>query len=282
MWKLTEGFEIMDVDNGFFIVKCEMLANREKIVPEDARQPTRRGGPLAKANFTISGSSHKTEPTFNSRLTEKDVPSISIVNFVLETIARYNIPHFEPTVSQEDGNNQCTIDEGFKEVIVLSWNIPRASNNKANRYMLNFIRKYSLMLLTIKETHIDFHKTKSFWDIAGYTGVEKLAGQVLYVDIHDMEMSWSVNLERQFISIFIPRDGYIWLNRLEFVQNTTNNNHWKWVWHIPALEKEVNACVDYVATHGVDNDAVYRSFVESPVGIIMLLLAYASEMLFSR
>lgn len=32
MWKLTRGFEIMNVDNGFFMVKCELLANREKIV----------------------------------------------------------------------------------------------------------------------------------------------------------------------------------------------------------------------------------------------------------
>lgn len=32
MWKFIGGFEIMDVDNGFFMVKCELLVDREKIV----------------------------------------------------------------------------------------------------------------------------------------------------------------------------------------------------------------------------------------------------------
>jgi hypothetical protein len=32
LWKLTGGFEIMDVDNGFYMVKCELLADREKIM----------------------------------------------------------------------------------------------------------------------------------------------------------------------------------------------------------------------------------------------------------
>lgn len=31
MWKLAGDFEIMDVDNGFFMVKCELLADREKL-----------------------------------------------------------------------------------------------------------------------------------------------------------------------------------------------------------------------------------------------------------
>ena len=35
MWKLTRDFEIKYVDNGFFMVKCELLADREKIVSED-------------------------------------------------------------------------------------------------------------------------------------------------------------------------------------------------------------------------------------------------------
>lgn len=35
MWKLTRGFEIMDVDNDFFMVKCELFVDREKIVLED-------------------------------------------------------------------------------------------------------------------------------------------------------------------------------------------------------------------------------------------------------
>jgi hypothetical protein len=34
IWRLTGGFEIMDVDNGFYMVKCELLADREKIVSE--------------------------------------------------------------------------------------------------------------------------------------------------------------------------------------------------------------------------------------------------------
>lgn len=34
MWKLTRGFEIMDIDNGFYMVKCELLADKEKIISE--------------------------------------------------------------------------------------------------------------------------------------------------------------------------------------------------------------------------------------------------------
>jgi hypothetical protein len=34
LWRLTGGLEIMDVDNGFYMVKCELLADREKIVSE--------------------------------------------------------------------------------------------------------------------------------------------------------------------------------------------------------------------------------------------------------
>jgi hypothetical protein len=32
LWRLAGGFEIMDVDNGFYMVKCERLADREKIM----------------------------------------------------------------------------------------------------------------------------------------------------------------------------------------------------------------------------------------------------------
>lgn len=32
MWKFNGGFHIIDVDNGFYMVKCELLADREKIV----------------------------------------------------------------------------------------------------------------------------------------------------------------------------------------------------------------------------------------------------------
>ncbi|MCI02300.1 hypothetical protein A2U01_0023332, partial [Trifolium medium] len=34
LWRLSGGFEIMDVDNGFYMVKCERLADREKIVSD--------------------------------------------------------------------------------------------------------------------------------------------------------------------------------------------------------------------------------------------------------
>jgi hypothetical protein len=34
LWRLTGGFEIMDVDNGFYMVKCELLADREKIISD--------------------------------------------------------------------------------------------------------------------------------------------------------------------------------------------------------------------------------------------------------
>jgi hypothetical protein len=34
LWRLTGGLEIMDVDNGFYMVKCELLADRENIVSE--------------------------------------------------------------------------------------------------------------------------------------------------------------------------------------------------------------------------------------------------------
>lgn len=36
MWKLTSVFEIMDVDNGFFTVKCELFIDREKNVLDDS------------------------------------------------------------------------------------------------------------------------------------------------------------------------------------------------------------------------------------------------------
>jgi hypothetical protein len=34
LWRLAGGFEIMDVDNGFYMVKCELLADREKIMSD--------------------------------------------------------------------------------------------------------------------------------------------------------------------------------------------------------------------------------------------------------
>lgn len=65
----------------------------------------------------------------------------------------------------------------FKEVTLISWNIWGAFYNKAKRHMMNVIRKYSLTLLIIMETHISFHKTKSFWDKAEDVSIH-------YVDAH--------------------------------------------------------------------------------------------------
>lgn len=32
LWKLTRSFEIMDIDQGFYMVKCDMLANGERMI----------------------------------------------------------------------------------------------------------------------------------------------------------------------------------------------------------------------------------------------------------
>ncbi|KAI5418409.1 hypothetical protein KIW84_042880 [Lathyrus oleraceus] len=91
----------------------------------DVRQPTHRGDSHANEKFSILEphranirNLHKTKLTFDSCPSQKGVPSITkttstipIVNFGLETILRYNIPHFEPTISQTYGNNQCAMDE---------------------------------------------------------------------------------------------------------------------------------------------------------------------------
>lgn len=34
LWKVLGGFDILDVDNGFYMVKCELLADSEKIFSE--------------------------------------------------------------------------------------------------------------------------------------------------------------------------------------------------------------------------------------------------------
>ncbi|XP_058763889.1 uncharacterized protein LOC131637314 [Vicia villosa] len=115
----------------------------------------------------------------------------------------------------------------------------------------------------------------SFW-FSNWSEIRKLAEPILYVDIHDLDMrvngvyldeylnfnslytniplgvcdrlealpiclnsmapsrlTWKSNLD----GIYTARDGYYWLKRLEVVMNTTNNNPWKWVCHIPTLEK---------------------------------------------
>lgn len=64
MWKLTRGFDIMDVDNGFFMVKCELLGDRDKIVSKGpwmlfdhyltvARWTPNFASPLAKVEKTL-------------------------------------------------------------------------------------------------------------------------------------------------------------------------------------------------------------------------------------
>jgi hypothetical protein len=36
-WKLTGGFEIRDVDNGFYVVKFDMVADKEKVITQGPR-----------------------------------------------------------------------------------------------------------------------------------------------------------------------------------------------------------------------------------------------------
>lgn len=45
---------------------------------------------------------------------------------------------------------------------------------------------------------------------------------------------------------------------------------------------EENACADYLEKHGAENDMVYQSFAEPPIGIIALLLDDANKTLFFR
>ncbi|GAU48622.1 hypothetical protein TSUD_133530 [Trifolium subterraneum] len=77
-----------------------------------------------------------------------------------------------------------------------------------------------------------------------WSEIDILANQVLYVDIHDIEMrvrdvyiddcfTWKGNLN----GLYTARDGYHWLNRNDFSENPTNVVSWSWLWHIPAPEK---------------------------------------------
>lgn len=117
-------------------------------------------------------------------------------------------------------------------------------------------------------------------------GVGELEKQVLYVDIHDLKI-WvndvyfegNLNLNSLYTNIpfvfcdrlkalpiclnslvpdrltwkghldgiYTASDCYKWLNILEFVQNTTENNFWKWVWHIPTLKKV--KCIIWTTLH---------------------------------
>ncbi|GAU47648.1 hypothetical protein TSUD_27720 [Trifolium subterraneum] len=83
----------------------------------------------------------------------------------------------------------------------------------------------------------------SFW-YTDWSGIGILANQVLYVDIHDIEIRvrdvyiddyfiWKGNLN----GLYTAHDGYHWLNRNDFSENPTNVVSWSWLWHIPAPEK---------------------------------------------
>jgi hypothetical protein len=61
---------------------------------------------------------------------------------------------------------------GFKEVTVLSWNVWGAANKKAQRHLMDVIRKHSPTFLIIMETHTNFQKTKQFWNKSGYVSVQ--------------------------------------------------------------------------------------------------------------
>jgi hypothetical protein len=60
---------------------------------------------------------------------------------------------------------------GFKEVKVLSWNVWGAANRKAQRHIMDVIRKHSPTFLIIMETHTNYEKTKNFWIRAGYASI---------------------------------------------------------------------------------------------------------------
>jgi len=48
---------------------------------------------------------------------------------------------------------------GFKDVIVLSWNIWGALNKTAKRHVMDLIKRYSPTFLIVMETHEAFQKT---------------------------------------------------------------------------------------------------------------------------
>jgi hypothetical protein len=114
----------------------------------------------------------------------------------------------------------------------------------------------------------------SFWFI-NWSGIGKLANQVLYIDIHDLQMSvkdayvdgkWNTNLFYTNIpeevsnrlksllvclnsnvsdcyswrgnlnGFYTAQDGYYWLNRNEFT-NSVEDVSWNWLWHIPTPKK---------------------------------------------
>jgi hypothetical protein len=115
----------------------------------------------------------------------------------------------------------------------------------------------------------------SFW-FSNWSGSGILANQVLFVDIHDLEMrvrdvfvdgSWRFNVlytvlapeVKEWLSsitiglnsevsdrytwkgnlngIYTARDGYYWLNRQNFIHNPSDGVSWSWLWQLPAPEK---------------------------------------------
>jgi ribonuclease HI len=115
----------------------------------------------------------------------------------------------------------------------------------------------------------------SFW-FSNWSGSGILANQVLFVDIHDLEMrvcdvftdgSWRFNVlytdlapevkERvnsitidlnsevsdrytwngNLNGIYTAQDGYYWLNRQNFNHNPSDGISWSWLWQLPAPEK---------------------------------------------
>jgi hypothetical protein len=115
----------------------------------------------------------------------------------------------------------------------------------------------------------------SFW-YTNWAGIGTLANQVLYVDIHDLQMrvrdvfidgKWNFNMLYTTIpsnvtdrlkllpvclnpqvadcytwkgnlnGLYTAQDGYYWLNHNDFINNATNEISWNWLWHIPAPEK---------------------------------------------
>jgi hypothetical protein len=115
----------------------------------------------------------------------------------------------------------------------------------------------------------------SFW-FTNWSGSGVLANQVMYVDIHDLEMrirdvyiedNWNfhslytimppeVTNRLRSISmslnpsvtdcytwrgnlngIYTARDGYFWLNRHTFALNNLSGVTWSWLWCLPAPEK---------------------------------------------
>lgn len=112
-------------------------------------------------------------------------------------------------------------------------------------------------------------KCSSFY-FSNWSRVGKLVEHILYLDIHDLEMrmndvyldenynfnSWYTNIhlvvydylkvlpiclnslvpgrltwKGNLDDIYTYRNGYSWLNGLDFINNTIDNNLWKWLCH---------------------------------------------------